>query len=313
VRCAGLCILVVTLGACQSSSARQAPAVAVVVPRFGPVIGAEVIGGRADAAGDVLLLAGGELVRITLPSRRAARVKLAIGPGENCWSLARLTDGSLWTLRGRRTLSRIADDGSIVREWELSEPHFGLFAAGDRLLFQRADFTPPGPALLAGTAGGSRHEWSAITTRAFPAIARASVAVLNMITCGATDARERACWFPDEAAVFLVSDDGATRRLLLDGLDVVPPEILLTSDNPARPVRDAYVDAGGDLWVLSSGRAPPGAADVAGGWVLARYESSGALHGLVRLREAARLILRVTKRSIVVLTSTGMVAEVPRW
>jgi hypothetical protein len=318
MRGAGLLVLALTLGACQSSSARQAPLVAKiaahVMPRFGPVIGAEVIGGRADAGEDVLLLAGGvDLVRLTLSTRSVARVRLRIPPADECWNLARLDDGSLWTLRGRRTLSRIASDGSIEREWALPEPHFGLFAVGDRLLFQRADFAPPGPALLAGTAGGPRQEWSAITTRVFPAIARASAAALNMITCGATEARERACWFPDEPALFLVSSEGTTRRLLLDGLDVVSPEILLTSDNPARPVRDSYVDAGGAVWVLSSGKAPPGAPEAPGGWILARYGSDGVLEGLTRLSEAVRLILHVDTRSILVLTSTGMVAEVSRW
>ena len=50
------------------------------------------------------------------------------------------------------------------------------------------------------------------------------------------------------------------------GLDVVSPETLLTSDTPRRPVRDAYVDAAGGLWVLSSGVPPAGSAEAPGGW-----------------------------------------------
>jgi hypothetical protein len=309
---AGLIVLAVMLGACRTGSVGQAPV--TPLPLFGPVIGAEVIGGRADERDDVLLLAGGtDLVRIGLSVRRFSRVKLRIGVGEECWSLARLIDGSLWTLRGRRTLAQLGADGAIATETPLAEPHFGLFAAGDRLVFQRADFTPPGPALLAGGPGGTRLPWSAIVTRSFPSLARASVAALNMVTCGPTDSRERACWFPDEAAVSLVTDQGTTRHVILGGLEVVSRETLLTSDNPRRAVRDAYVDAGGAVWILSSGTPPPGAVDVAGGWVLARYGTDGAPKGLARLSDAARLILRVDARNVILLMSTGMIGQVPRW
>lgn len=312
---AGLFMLAVVLGACRAESVRQAPLIATSSPLFGPIIGAEVIGGRADAADEVLILAGGtDLVRLSIPTRRFARVKLGAGPSVECWSLARVADGSLWTLKGRRTLARIAVDGAIVQEVTLAEAHFGLFAAADRLLFQRADFTPPGPALLAGRPDDpSRSPWSTIVTRTYPSLARASVAALNMVTCGPTDDEERACWFPDEPAVSMVRDDGATRRVVLSGLDVVAPEVLLTSDNPRRPVRDAYVDAAGGLWILSSGTPPPGSSDVPGGWVLGRYGSDGTPKGLARLSEAARMILRVDARHVTLLMSTGMVGRVNRW
>ena len=292
---AGLLLLAVVLGACRTSP-RQAPASTLLTPIFGPVIGAEVIGGRADGAAgnnddEIVLLAGGvDLVRISLATRRSARVKLRLAAGsggfrEDCWNLA-----------------------------ALGEPYFGLFAAGDRLLFQRADFLPPGPALMAG--GADRRPaaaWSTIATRTFPALARASVAALNMVTCGPTKASERACWFPDEAAVFLVTDSGSTRRLVLRGLDLVSPETLLTSDNPRRPVRDAYVDGDGTIWILSSGAPPPGTAEQPGGWVLASYASDGASKGIVRLPEAARLILRADARHVTLVMASGMIGQVPRW
>ena len=311
---AGVLVLAVVMGACRTSVG-QAPAAATLVPIFGPVTGAEVIGGRADEGDDVLLLAGGvDVVRVGLSARRFSRVRLGVAPGEECWNLARLGDGSLWTLKGRRTVAQIAADGSLVRQVALAEPHFGLFDAGDRLLFQRADFAPPAPALLAGVPGDpSRSPWSTIATRAFPSLARASVAALNMITCGASDASERACWFPDEPAVWLVRGDGSTRRVTLPGLAVVAPEELLTSDYPRRPVRDAYVDTGGGIWVLSSGTPPPNVGEVPGGWMLARYGSDGAAQGLTRLSNAARLILRVDARHVTLLLSTGMVAQVRRW
>lgn len=318
---AGLLMLAVVLGACRTQPGGQAPSlnnvknVAHVVSVFGPAMGAEVIGGRADDTDEVLLLAGGtDLVRVGMSSRRVVRVSLRIGPGAECWNLARRADGSLWTLKGRRTLARIARDGAIVQETPLAEPHFGLFAVADRLLFQRADFAPPVPALLAGVPGdASRSPWSTIVTRTFPSLARASVAALNMITCGPTEATERACWFPDEPVVSFVKEDGTTRRVVLAGLETVPPETLLTADNPRRPVRDAYVDAAGELWVLSTGEPPPGSADVPGGWMLGRYAADGTPKGLARLSNAARLILRVDARNVLVLMSTGMVGQVARW
>ena len=311
---AGLLVLAIALGACRAQPPGQAPAFATATTIFGPVMGAEVIGGRADAGEEILLLAGGtDLVRLSLATRRFARVKLQMPPGEDCWNLAQLPEGGLWTLKGRRTLAQIKD-GAIAREVPLLEPHFGLFAVGNRLLFQRADFTPPAPALLSGTPeDASRTPWSAIRTRVYPSLARASVAALNMVTCGPSDAGERACWFPDEAAVSMVRDDGSTRRVLLSGLETVSPEVLLTSDNPQRPVRDAYVDTGGGIWILSSGPRPPGAADGPGGWLLARYRSDGAVEGLVRLSEAARLILRVDARNVMLLMSSGVIGRVPRW
>src|SRR5262249_59594746 len=130
--------------------------------------------------------------------------------------LAGLGHGPRWPQKGRRRPPRIAPAGRIARELPLAAAHFGLFGAGDRLLFQRADFAPPGPALLAGAPDGpSRAPWSAIATRTFPSLARASVAALNMITCGPTHVAERPCWFPDEAAVSLLEEDGTTRRVTL--------------------------------------------------------------------------------------------------
>src|SRR4051794_8144824 len=79
--------------------------VAAVLPMFGPVIGSEVIAGRAedvDANAPVVLLVGERtLVRIDLKSGTATRRPLRIPQQDACWGLARLRDGSLWTLKSR--------------------------------------------------------------------------------------------------------------------------------------------------------------------------------------------------------------------
>ena len=278
---------------------------------FGPVIGNEVIAGRADdQAGMTWLLVGERtLVTIDMQKSSVARHPLQVGDAA-CWGLARLADGSLWTLKGRSTVVRISDSGEVVEEIPLGSPHFGVFAGGDRLVVQPADFQPPAPLLFAARIGDrARVPWSTLRSRSFN-LARASVAALNMLICGVGRREERPCWFPDEAALAMVKADGGARRIALDGLEVVAPEVLLTSDNPARPIRDAYADPAGTLWILSSGRPPAGAEDQPGGWILARYSDGGARLGVQRLEQSARLILRAGSGRALVLTGKGMVAEV---
>jgi hypothetical protein len=310
----GITLLALGLGACQTITVGQAPPSPLApAPLFGPVIGPEVIGGRADDGGNVVwLLAGGSvLVRVDLETRRAERTPLTLAPGDQCWGLARLRDGSLWTLKGRRSIARIETDGRLTGEIALTAPHLGLFASGDRLVYQQADFIPPAPALKAGLPGDEHPQpWTTMTTRAFDARARASVAALNMVSCGSSRGGERACWFPDEAVVTLVDAAGGSRRMALAQLPVVSPEVLLAAENPPRPVRDAFVDASGGLWILSSGKAPAGAPDRPGGWLLARYGSGGEVLGVRSLSEPVRLILMATPGKAVLLTGAGMVAEV---
>jgi len=307
--------LCAVLTACRPVPDRRDPDVAPVLPLYGPVISREVIGGRSDDGGShEWLLAGGEaIVQIDLKAGVANRKPIALSHGENCWGLARLDDGSLWTLRGRSTLAGIASDGRIVREIVLPEPHFGLYARGDRLVYQPARFIPSGRLLFAGVPGDAHPAgWSAIEPRSFPALARASAAALNMVACGPTRTAEQPCWFPDDIVIFLIGPAGETRRLALSGLTRVAPEVLLTSDNPARPLRDVFVEETGTIWVLSTGTPPASAGDEPGGWLLAEYAPDGSLVRMRQLSEAARLILDVQRERLVLLSGAGMVAEVVR-
>jgi hypothetical protein len=299
---------------------RRAPAaadlpIATVRPLFGPVIPREVIGGRTDdGRGRLWLLAAGEaIVTVDLHAGVASRTSIATRTAGSCWGLARLDDGSLWTLVGRDTLAQIAGDGRIAREIPLPEPHFCLYARGDRLVYQPARFVQSGGLLFAGVPGDPNPKpWSEIEPRSFPALARASAAALNMIACGVTRTAEQPCWFPDDTAVALVGPAGQTRRLELAGLTRVPPEVLLTSDNPAKPLRDVCVDETGAIWVLSSGSPRRAEGDAPGGWLLGQYTAAGTLVGLRQLSEAVRLILNVDRDRLVVLSGAGMVAEVWR-
>jgi hypothetical protein len=303
-------VIVCALGvmACRHSRSAVTP-----VRLFGPVIGNEIIAGRADGGADrpvLLLVAERDLVSIDVEHRSVARRSLALAEGSSCWGLAQLSDGSLWTIRDWKTLREISLDGGTLREFALSNAHAALFSAGDRLLFQRAEFVAPDQALTSGKPGeGERQPWSSLQTRPFK-LARTSVAALNLVTCGPTRAEERACWFPDEPAVALIDQAGRTRRLELAGIPRVSPEVLLTSDNPARPVRDAFVDRSGGLWVISAGTPIEGAGQAPGGWLLAHFAPTGAPLERVDLTEPARLILEADTRRVLLVLGSGYVAEV---
>jgi hypothetical protein len=282
---------------------------------FGPVLTREVIGGRAgDGRDRVWLLANGEaIVSINLRLAIASRTEIARPGGKSCWGLARLDNGSLWTLLGRSALAEVGAGGFIAREIALQEPLFGLYARGDRLVYQPARFVPAGGLLFAGVPGDLHPDpWSAIKPRSFPGMARASAAALNMVVCGATHTAEQPCWFPDDTSIALIGPAGQTRRVALSGLTRVAPEVLLTSANPSRPLRDVFVEESGTIWVLSGGAPPVDASDVPGGWLLAEYTGGGAHVRLRRLSEPVRLILDVNRERLVVLSGTGMVAEVRR-
>jgi hypothetical protein len=305
-------LLTMVVGSCEAAPDARRPSLAPLTRLFGPVISQQVIAGREEEPNLVMLLTDRRIVRVDLDEQRAWSTAIQVDAGERCWGLARLTDGSLWTLKGRNAAVRIEPDGRVSRVIPLSEPHAGLFAVGDRLVYQRAVATAPEPALRAATPGGDQTTWSGLRVRSFPGLDRAQASALSLVACGLTRVPERACWFPDEAAVALVAPDGQTRRLELPGLTAVAPEVLLTAENPPRPVRDAYVDDRRRIWVLSSGEPRDGSAEP-GGWILARYGPDGAPDGQARLAEPARLILRVETRRVIVLAGSGHVSEIASW
>lgn len=307
-----LSVLTFELAGCRAAPLVQPFASATVTRIFGPVIAQQVIRGREEDGDAVLLLVDSTILRIDLKGRGVSATPIGVAPGEPCWGLARLTDGSLWTLRGRNAIVRVDPNGRISRVLPLDEPHAALFASRDRLIYQKAMASAPDYALRARAPDGSEATWSEMRVRSFPAIARAQASALSLVSCGRSMVAERACWFPDEAAVSLVDPDGATRAVALSGLAPVAPEVLLTAENPHRPVRDAYIDAQSRIWILSSGEGPLDTANP-GGWVLARYSRDGTPEGRVQLAEPVRLILRVDAQRVIVLAGSGYVSEVATW
>lgn len=281
--------------------------------KFGPILGNELIVGHVVDGPTAWLATGGDtLVRVDLASARHTRTPVhPLREGEHMWGLATTREGEMWTLIGRATLAQFGEDGEIVRRIGLAEPHVGLFGGGRDLVFQIMNLHPPGYALAAGPPGGAtRHPWSGMRTRDLP-FTRGAVAALNLVSCGSSAGAVIPCWFPDTAALTLADRSGASREIPLDGLPVVAPELLLASDNPRRPVRDAFVTAGNGVWVLGSGEPPGGDTSTRpGGWLLARYDLEGRLFRRVQLPEPARVFLGARENTCLLLAWDGRVVEV---
>jgi hypothetical protein len=187
----------------------------------------------------------------------------------------------------------------------------GLYGVGERLVLQPGSLPAGEPVLFAGLPGEeSRLPWGGMKARPFETLATGAAAALNLVACGQTRSTELPCWFPDEPVVFLITTDGTTRRVLLEGLPRAVPETLINARVPQRPIRDVYVERDGTLWVISTGTPVASAPDLPGGWLLLRYGRRGELIDRRLLPEPARVILRAEHGRALVLTGAGMVAEV---
>jgi len=304
-----LASITIAIGGCS----RPANATAAWNVRFGPVLDGDLIVGRTMSERTVwIATAGDALVRIDLNGATYARNQMRpLAPGEHVWGLASSGPREMWTLVGRNVLAQVDETGLITRRIALAQPHVGLFGAGRELVYQVMSFHPPEDALSASPPGGTkRHVWGSMRTRALP-LNRGSVAALNLVSCGATAGIYTPCWFPDQPAVTLTDGMGLSREVSLDGLPVTTPELLLASDNPRRPVRDAFVSVSNDIWVLGSGEPPKeDLSERPGGWLLARYDSYGRLFRRIQLAQPARLVLSAQDDRCLLLAWDGRVVEV---
>jgi hypothetical protein len=295
-----------------AACARQARGQQAWQVRFGPVISNEVIVGRVIDGSTVWIMTGSNaIVRVDLQNGSSVRSEVEELTGdEHVWGLAK-AEGELWTLLGRTLLARIDSGGRVNQRIPLTDPHIGIFGGGEELLYQVMNFEPPAGALTIGPPGEERRRpWSGIRTRPL-ALARTAAAALNLVSCGPTFAQSIPCWFPDQSIVTLTSNGGESRDLALEGLPGDVPEVLLASENPRRPIRDALVDAGGDLWVLGSGDPAPSAQSGApGGWLIARYDAHGRTKRRMRLPKPGRLLLGAAGDSCLIVASDGRVVEV---
>jgi len=284
-----------------------------VAPLFGPVVSRDTISGYVTVgdSGVLLMVGGTTLVSIDLQTRTQRAYALALKGAERCWGLARLADGSLWSLKGMNAAIQITPEGSVAREMALAVAQLGVYGVGERLVLEPGSLPAGEPVLFAGLPGEeSRVPWGGMRARPFESLAMGAAAALNLVGCGQTRSAELPCWFPDEPVVFLITSDGTTRRVGLEGLPRAVPEILINARVPQRPIRDVYVERDGTLWVISTGTPAAGAGDLPGGWLLLRYGRRGEFIDQRLLSEPARIILRAERGRALVLTGAGMVAEV---
>lgn len=286
---------------------------ATLTARFGPIADLGMISGHVmdDAAGVVLLAGEASLVAIDMDAGTQRTVALPCSGSNRCWGLARLTDGSLWTLRGMHAVLQVSRNGEVVREMGLDRAQLGIHGAGSRLVLQPGTLPAGQPVLFAGTASAlAQDAWSTMRARPFDTLATGAAAALNLVSCGVSLTAEIPCWFPDEPSLFLIAGSGATRVVELQGLPRAAPETLINARVPQRPVRDVFVESDGTIWVISTGRPTNGAVEATGGWLIARYGKRGEPIDQRQLPEPARIILRAAHGRALVLTGGGMVSEV---
>lgn len=287
---------------------------ATLTARFGPIPGLGTISGHVVEEGGarVMFVAGdASLVIVNTDAGTYREAALPCSGTNRCWGLARLTDGSLWTLKGMRVVMQVSRDGEVVRELSLEAAQLGVHGAGLRLVLQPGTLPAGQPVLFSGTVTAlSRDPWSTMRARSFDALATGAAAALNLVSCGVSLSGEIPCWFPDEPMLFLVTESGVTRTLHLDGLPHAEPELLINARVPQRPLRDVFVEPDGTIWVLSTGSPANASPDVPGGWLIARYGRHGEPIDRRQFPEPVRIILRAAHGRALVLTGAGMVSEV---
>ena len=179
-------------------------------------------------------------------------------------------------LSGQNTLTQIAADGTVVQEIGPRNAYLGIFSVGDRLVLQRARLPAGTPAMMTMIpADADERPWSGMTVRAFAQLGLGAAAAMNLVSCGTSQRTELPCWFPEEPALSLITADGTTRRLVLEGLPQVAPEVLIKATAPSRAIRDVFIERDGTIWVLAAGEPPVPTGNLPGGWMLARYGPKG--------------------------------------
>lgn len=305
--------LLLAASATCSGSGRRSD-VAILRALFGPIADLGTISGHVveDHGARAVLLAGdASLVTINTDASTQRAVTLPCSGANRCWGLARLADGTLWTLKGMHAVMQVSHDGAVLREVSLDTAQLGVHGAGSRLVLQPGMLPAGQPVLFAGTVPSlSQDPWSTMRARPFEALATGAAAALNLVSCGVSLTGETPCWFPDEPSLFLITESGATRVVALQGLPRAAPELLINARVPQRPVRDVFVESDGTIWVISTGTPTNAAPDLPGGWLIARYGTHGEPIDRRTLPEAVRIILRAAHGRALVLTGAGTVSEV---
>jgi len=240
-----------------------------------------------------MLVEPSHLLQVGREGAVATRRVTGLAAMDRPWGLACLSDGTLWTMATWRTLARIDANGAIKERVDLHIPRSALFGVGERLLFQQAPPAPGTPALMTSPPRQpyAVKAWPGLTTPTGPS---------NLANCGVALNGMVPCWLVT-ATRFTISD-GATFR----SVDAVPPQSKWV-DREA-PIRDVALAGDDYFWIVVGGYdstlgRPAGVRVVRG-----RVGTSEVLS--LDLKSAARLIVRASAKSCLLLTVDGTLIEV---
>ena len=267
--------------------------------------------GRTSLADRVLLLTQSrQLVELWPASGTVVRrAVLGLEPLERIRGLARLDNGTIWTLVGRDELVEISE-GRAGRRLALPAPAVALYGAGARLVYQVVDFDPPAPALLATEPGGAdRQVWGPLRTRMF-GLSRAENMVLNLVVCGFGSRGLVPCWFAVGDEVAVVDVAGGGRIVRLEGVRTIAADDVLTGDVSARPLRDVFARAADDVWVLGVDVVAASDETSARQWQIVQFDGLGRARQVRRLEKACRVFLAMTTASAWLLANDGSIVRV---
>lgn len=271
------------------------------------VLAGHTIVGRAAGFESILLLTDEPaLVTVDARSLHATRRVLADVPDpERIWGLARLDDGTIWTLLDRKLLAQLTPEGRVARRIALDQPHLGLFGLGRELVYQLLPSPGQTSALTAGPPGTSeRRPIGGLSLRESDD-RRAEVWVRNLVYCGLSRGSALPCWFTDQAVIDLIEPDGHQRQIRLPILDVEPPHRPSSVTDPQQPIWDAILLRDEVLVLSRSITSPAEHKAESPAWHLWRFGLDGRVRSRCRIDAGPRILLDADDASGSFLTWEG--------
>lgn len=266
----------------------------------GGVVPEGLIVGRAVCQGATWLLTEkAQLVRVSAANRTVTVHDIqGLLLDDRLWGLACLTDGSLWTLPSPRAVARLSPDGRVAERQNVRLPRVGLFASGDRLLFQQLPTVIDAPILATSPARQpfDVRIWPGLRGR--PTASREDQLAHNLVNCGIPAGASVPCWFVNEAQIS-VSDGLSSRLRRLAGLRA-------SGIDQSAPIWDVALVGSERLWLLAT--APTSSSGGRTGGRLIFVNHLREEH--IDLTPTARLILSATDTRCLVLTVRGELMEV---
>ncbi len=269
---------------------------------FAGVVPSALIVGRAACQGATWLLTEKpQLIRVSATAHTVSVHDVqGLRPEDRLWGLACLTDGSLWTLPSPRMLARLDPNGIVRERQDIRLPRVGLFASGDRLLFQQLPAMIEAPVLATSPARQpfDVRTWPGLRSRPTPS--REDELANNLVNCGIAAGASVPCWFVNDAQI-VVSDGVSARFRRFAGLRA-------SGIDQSAPIWDVALVGPERLWLLAT--APASGKDGRTGGRLILVNDRGVEEDQLMLSPTARLIVWATPTRCLILTVRGELVEV---